>query len=172
MGDQSLRRDFCSQKKHSNRNEIKCCCILIIYYCWQASSATLPSRARRMTSFVKIFRSVGVERLPLRSLLLLLALFFIFGTFFSMRRRSVWASGGRGVPVEWLFFQKLVYFVRGVSIFAMVSPGTFLERRLIHLVVSIWRKPCQPSCFYVHRVGFSVSDFVYFCYRTGCLAWS
>ena len=55
---------------------VECCCILIIYYCWQASSATLPSRARRMTSFVKIFRSVGVERLSLRSVLLLLTLFF------------------------------------------------------------------------------------------------
>ncbi len=68
---------------------VECCCILIIYYCWQASSATLPSRARRMTSFVKIFRSVGVERVAPRWVLLLLALFFIFGTFFSMRRRGV-----------------------------------------------------------------------------------
>ena len=41
---------------NSIRNEIivvECCCILIIYYCWQASSASLLSRARRMTSFVK-----------------------------------------------------------------------------------------------------------------------
>ena len=78
---------------------VECCCILIIYYCWQASSASLPSRARRMTSFVKIFRSVGVERLPL-SVVLLLLTFFRFWNRFSMRRRSVRASGGRGVLVE------------------------------------------------------------------------
>ena len=54
----------------------KCCCILIIYYCWQASSAYLPSRARRMTSFVKIFRSVGVERLTTTTGL------FVVGSFF------------------------------------------------------------------------------------------
>ena len=66
-------------KKKSNAIKIiECCCILIIYYCWQASRATLPSRARRMTSFVKISCSVGVERLTLRGVLLLLTLFFIF----------------------------------------------------------------------------------------------
>ena len=106
-----LRRSFVAPP--SNKTHIvsvECCCILIIYYCWQASSASLPSRARRMTSFVKIFRSVGVERLALTGVLLLLTLFFIFGTFFSMRRRSVWASGGRGVLVEWLLFSKTRLF--------------------------------------------------------------
>ena len=58
---------------------VECCCILIIYYCWQAPSASLPSRARRMTSFVILFRSVGVERLAPRPAVLLLALFFTFG---------------------------------------------------------------------------------------------
>jgi hypothetical protein len=86
---------------NSIRNEIiECCCILINYYCWQASSAYLPSRARRMTSFVKISCSVGVERYTARWVLLLLELFFAFGIVFSMRRRSVRASGGRGVLVE------------------------------------------------------------------------
>ena len=59
--------------------------------------------------------------------------------------------------------------MRGVSIFAMLSAGTFTERRLIHRVVSIWGNLGYVSCFYAPRLDVLVFDFVYFCYRTGCL---
>ena len=61
---------------------VECCCILIINYCWQASSAYLSPGLRRMTSFVKIFRSVDVERLGAE------AGRFVVGAFSLIRARS------------------------------------------------------------------------------------
>ena len=81
-----LAERFLFTKKSNAIKIIECCCILINYYCWQAPSAYLPSRARRMTSFVKISCSVGVERLPPRPVP------FVVGPFFHFWNRYFYAQ--------------------------------------------------------------------------------
>ena len=60
---------------------VEYCCILIIYYCWQAPSAYLPSRAGEMASFVKNSCFVYVNRLPARPPPFVVGSFFHLGTF-------------------------------------------------------------------------------------------
>ena len=59
---------------------VECCCILIIYYCWQAPSAYLPSRAGEMASFVKNSCSVYVNGLLPRPRSFVVGSFFHLGT--------------------------------------------------------------------------------------------
>ena len=95
-----------------------------------------------MASFVESSCFVYVIGLPPRPRSFVVGSFFHLGTLLLIAQAQC-LSVGRSWRASRMttFCQKLVNFVRGVSIFAMVSQGASQERRLIHRVVSIW-----PTC--------------------------
>ena len=154
-----------SDHQNSSRGDarfivVECYCILIIYYCWEASSAYLPSRAGQMASLVKNSCFVYVNGLAPRPSC------FVVGSFFHLRTLLLIAQARcLSVGRSWrasrmiILVRKLVNFVRGVPIFAMVSQGVYQERRLIHHAVSIW-----PTCG-LEKV-FQVTIVRFFCHNS------
>ena len=53
---------------------VEWCRIIIIYYCWQGSTASLASRLREMITFVKILRLAEVKRVAPDVVVVLLGL--------------------------------------------------------------------------------------------------
>ena len=77
---------------------VECCCILIINYCWHPSTPSLASGLRQMTSFVKIFRSVGVERLAPQACSFVVGAFWCHSrTYFLCARAVLRRTRGAGV---------------------------------------------------------------------------
>ena len=73
---------------------VECCCSFIIYYCWQAPSAYLLSRAGEMDSFVKNSCFVHVNGLSPRPAC------FVVGSFFHLRTLLLIAQA-RCLSVGW-----------------------------------------------------------------------
>ena len=67
--------------------------------------------------------------------------FFHLGTLLLIAQAQCLSVGRSWRASRMIIFKQIINYVRGVSIFAVVSQGASQERRLIHRVVSIW-----PTC--------------------------